>query len=128
MSLDKLSSKPQQQLLNQPKSSTLPPHGTNPPQQSTVRPTTRQLRAEQNKVWKEAEEGKKKDQQQEAKKSAGNATIPAHFDLGVGSTVQLATTDPITPQRYGVIGWIGCVAQVQGPIAGIELVRQRVFF
>ena len=57
----------------------------------------------------------------------GNATIPAHFDLQVGSTVQLATTDPNTPQRYGVIKWIGSVAQVQGHIAGIELVR-HVFF
>ena len=47
VSLDKLSSKPnprgpqgvaQEQLLSKPKSSTLPPHGTNPPHQPAVPP------------------------------------------------------------------------------------------
>ena len=44
-------------------------------------------------------------------------TVPADFNLGVGSTVQLAIHGPNSPPRYGVIRWI------EGPIAGIELVR-----
>ena len=65
--------------------------------------------------------------------SNSHRTIPvAHTDnatiqkLVVGSTVQLATADPNTPQRYGVIRWMGSTApsQVHGEIAGIELVRQ----
>ena len=54
----------------------------------------------------------------------GDATVPAHFNLGVGSTVQLATRGPNSLPRYGVIRWIGTITQVQGQIAGIELVRQ----
>ena len=45
------------------------------------------------------------------------------FNLVVGSTVQLATTDPNDYSRYGVIKWIGTASGVQGKVAGIELVR-----
>ena len=54
----------------------------------------------------------------------GDATVPANYNLGVESTVQLASTDPNTPYRYGVIRWTGTLPQAHGEIAGIELVSQ----
>jgi len=39
-------------------------------------------------------------------------------ELGVGSTVQISD-----PPRYGVIKWIGELPNIQGPMAGVELVR-----
>ena len=56
----------------------------------------------------------------------GGVVVPSHYHLGVGSTVQLQTTDPSTPQRYGVIRWVGEVPGVNGQIAGIELVRRDI--
>jgi len=38
-------------------------------------------------------------------------------ELGVGSTVQISD-----PPRYGVIKWIGELPNIQGPVAGVELV------
>ena len=46
--------------------------------------------------------------------------------LSIGSTVQItgfSSTHQDGPPRYGVIRWVGDLPGVQGPIAGIELVR-----
>ena len=43
-------------------------------------------------------------------------TLPVN--LGVGSFVQLVGD----PNRYGVIRWMGTLQEIQGPIAGVELV------
>ena len=42
--------------------------------------------------------------------------------LGIGSRIQLPTNTPNEPFKYGVIRWIGEVPQIQGAVAGIELV------
>ena len=44
------------------------------------------------------------------------------YNLGVGSAVQMATTNPNDPPHYGVIRWIGTVSGVEGLVAGIKLV------
>ena len=43
-------------------------------------------------------------------------------NLTVGSLVQIPTGVPTYPWRYGTIKWIGLIPNVQGKIAGIELV------
>ncbi len=43
-------------------------------------------------------------------------------NLEIGSPVQISSTDPNEPPRYGVIRWIGPMSGVDGTIAGIELV------
>ena len=50
-----------------------------------------------------------------------------HQNLHIGSTVQLtvvssANQDSPPPPQYGVIRWIGKLPDMQGPMAGIELV------
>jgi hypothetical protein len=40
-----------------------------------------------------------------------------------GSRVQIPCSSPGEPFKYGVIRWIGDVREVQGLVAGIELVR-----
>ena len=42
--------------------------------------------------------------------------------LNVGSRIQVATKQAQEPFKYGVIRWIGEVPQIQGKLAGIELV------
>ena len=42
--------------------------------------------------------------------------------LSVGSRIQVATKQTEEPFKYGVIRWIGEVPQIQGELAGIELV------
>ena len=42
--------------------------------------------------------------------------------LGIGSRIQLPTNHSNEPFKYGVIRWIGEMPQLQGAVAGIELV------
>ena len=44
-------------------------------------------------------------------------------NLTVGSLIQMPSNEPTSPLRYGTIKWIGLISNVQGKIAGIELVR-----
>ncbi len=48
---------------------------------------------------------------------------PASMNLGVGSLIQIPSSDQ-ERLRYGTIKWIGLLPNVQGKIAGIELVNQ----
>jgi len=47
--------------------------------------------------------------------------IPSHVGLGIGSTVQMSD-----PPRYGVIKWMGGLPNIQGLVAGVELVSSPV--
>ncbi len=47
---------------------------------------------------------------------------PASNNLGVGSLIQIPSSNQDTP-RYGTIKWIGLLPNVRGQIAGIELVN-----
>ena len=51
----------------------------------------------------------------------GGSMMP-NPNLGIGSRIQLPTLISDKPFKYGVIRWIGDVPQIQGPVAGIELV------
>ena len=51
----------------------------------------------------------------------GTSAMP-NPNLGIGSRIQIPTNTPNDPFKYGVIRWIGEVPQIQGPVAGIELV------
>ena len=57
-----------------------------------------------------------------------NASVESsnHYNLTVGSTVQVASVNPNDPPRYGVIRWTGRVAGVDGRVAGIELVSLNI--
>ena len=43
------------------------------------------------------------------------------YNLGVGSLIQIPAADGTT--KYGTIKWIGFVQDVQGEVAGIEMVK-----
>lgn len=58
-------------------------------------------------------------QQPQPRATVGNTN---HYNLTIGSPVQIASTDRSQPPRYGVIRWIGEIARAEGRIAGIELV------
>ncbi len=45
------------------------------------------------------------------------------YNLGIGSPVQVMSTNPNEPPRYGVIRWIGPMSGVEGTIAGVEMVK-----
>ena len=49
-------------------------------------------------------------------------TLPA--GLGIGSPVQLKTD----PNHTGVIRWIGTLSEIQGSIAGVELVSDIIIY
>ena len=56
-------------------------------------------------------------------KAATGDVDPASMNLGVGSLIQIPSSDQEI-LRYGTIKWIGLLPNVQGKIAGIELVNQ----
>ena len=56
---------------------------------------------------------------------APSSNVMPNPNLGVGSRIQIATSIPNEPFKYGVIRWIGEVLQIQGPVAGIELVSNH---
>lgn len=51
---------------------------------------------------------------------------PSDSNLTVGSLIQI--TDANNTLRFGTIKWIGLISNVQGKIAGIELVRFEVCY
>ena len=55
---------------------------------------------------------------------AGQTNIKGPIpQLGVGSTVMIPN---LTPPIYGIIVWIGTIPQVQGYVAGVELVKLHI--
>ncbi|XP_064393282.1 ubiquitin carboxyl-terminal hydrolase CYLD-like isoform X2 [Halichondria panicea] len=75
---------------------------------------------------KREEDQKRKAQQEEARtKERAHPIIDKGssnpYNLGVGSTVQVASVNPNDPPHPGVIRWTGRVAGVDGQVAGMEL-------
>ena len=44
------------------------------------------------------------------------------YSLDVGSLIQLSSSNPNNPPRYGIIRWMGTPSGIEGIIAGVELV------
>ena len=45
------------------------------------------------------------------------------LNLGIGSLVQIPSSEAVNPLRYGTIKWIGTLPNVTGRVAGIVMVR-----
>lgn len=62
---------------------------------------------------------------QENSVAAATGTVDDSFmesELTTGSLIQIPSSEPAGPWRYGTIKWIGLVPSIQGKVAGIELV------
>ena len=91
------------------------------PQQPPMHPERGSVPAAQTAVKTQSVHGQPPRQGQHVAYSGpADPTLPA--GLGIGSPVQLK----MDPYRIGVIRWIGTLSEIQGSIAGVELVSDVI--